>query len=368
MKATKALVGGLGGPAVRNAIFLLAVVAAGAAMLWLRGILTPLILALFLMVLIDGLAQLLEQRIPGFPRMAAMPVSVAISLAVFALTILFIADNGTSFVFQLMDSAPRLEATVTRLADTFSLQTPPKLNQLIDQLDPSSYLVTVASGVQNVLTDALFVLVYLGFLIASRHGFKRKIVTLFPSHEQRERAGHVFGRIRLGVERYVWVQTVTGLIIAAGAWALMAVVGLDNAAFWAFFIFITAYVPMIGAAAGILAPAFFALLQFSTFWQPITLLIGLETIFFVIGNVILPRMQGKSLNLDPVVVLLSLAFWGAIWGLPGAFLSSPLTVTAMVILAQFPSTRWIAVLLSDDGDPFEDIPPRSAQGAIKAAG
>ena len=65
--------------------------------------------------------------------------------------------------------------------------------------------------------------------------------------------------------------------------------------------------------------------------------------------IVLPRMQGDSLNMDPVVVLLSLAFWGAIWGLPGAFLSTPLTVMAMIILAQFDGSRWIAVLLSEIG-------------------
>jgi hypothetical protein len=51
------------------------------------------------------------------------------------------------------------------------------------------------------------------------------------------------------------------------------------------------------------------------------------------------------------MVLLSLAFWSAIWGLTGAFLSTPLTVMAMVILAQFDGSRWIAVILSSDGDP-----------------
>jgi predicted PurR-regulated permease PerM len=53
-----------------------------------------------------------------------------------------------------------------------------------------------------------------------------------------------------------------------------------------------------------------------------------------------------------VVVLLSLAFWGALWGVPGAFLSTPLTVMAMVILAQFPGSNWLAVLLSGDGNPL----------------
>jgi AI-2 transport protein TqsA len=71
----------------------------------------------------------------------------------------------------------------------------------------------------------------------------------------------------------------------------------------------------------------------------------------VVGNVILPRMQGDSLNMDPTVVLLSLAVWGALWGVTGMFLSTPLTVACMLILAQFDGTRWIAILLSEDGDP-----------------
>jgi AI-2 transport protein TqsA len=77
----------------------------------------------------------------------------------------------------------------------------------------------------------------------------------------------------------------------------------------------------------------------------------LNTIQFLVGNVVLPRMQGDSLNIDPVMVLLSLAFWGAIWGVPGMFLSTPLTVAVMVILAQYPATRKAAVLISANGAP-----------------
>jgi len=95
----------------------------------------------------------------------------------------------------------------------------------------------------------------------------------------------------------------------------------------------------------------FALVQFDTYWQAIALLVVLQTIQFVVGNVVLPRMQGRSLNIDPVVILLALAFWGAIWGVAGMFLSTPLTTMLMVILAQFPGTRWIAVILSADGEP-----------------
>jgi predicted PurR-regulated permease PerM len=84
------------------------------------------------------------------------------------------------------------------------------------------------------------------------------------------------------------------------------------------------------------------------------MLIGLELLHVAVGQVLQPRLHGKNLNIDPVVVVLSLAFWSLIWGVPGAFLSIPLTVIAMAVMAEFESTRWIAVLLSSDGQPYPE--------------
>ena len=72
---------------------------------------------------------------------------------------------------------------------------------------------------------------------------------------------------------------------------------------------------------------------------------------FSIGNFVQPRMMGDSLNLSALVVLLALAIWGVIWGIPGMFLSAPLTVIMMILWAQSDDTRWLAILLSADGDP-----------------
>lgn len=93
------------------------------------------------------------------------------------------------------------------------------------------------------------------------------------------------------------------------------------------------------------------------------LVAGLEAVHFVVSHVVQPRMQGRSLNLDPIVVLLALAFWGAVWGVVGAFLSMPLTVVAMAILAEFRASRPIAVLLSSDGKPFADLESEAAAEA-----
>ena len=170
----------------------------------------------------------------------------------------------------------------------------------------------------------------------------------------RTEARQTFNRIRQGVEGYVWVQTVSGLMIAVPAGIVMVVLGLDHAVFWAFLIFVASYIPVIGGAVGTILPPVFALLQFPTLVQPFIIFVALQAIGFVVGSIIQPRMQGSSLNVDPVVVFLSLAFWGALWGLVGAFLSTPLTVMVMAILAQFKSTHWIAVMLSSDGEPYRD--------------
>ncbi len=338
--------------ASRNAIVFLAVIAGGAALYWMRDILTPLALAMFLAVMIDSFARVLTARLRGFPKPLALPTAIVLLIALFGLSVWVVAENSAGFVDQLKQYTPRLNDIIARLAHAFGLHIAPTIGELVTQLNPSAYIGAAAQSLQNFGASAVLVLIYLGFIIASRRGFSRKIVAMFPQHGERNKAMALFHRIRDGVEQYLWIQTVTGLMIAVAAWVVMAVLRLDNAFFWAFLIFLAAYIPILGGAIGCFLPPLFALVQFpESFWPAIILFVTLQGIFFVVGNIVLPRMQGDSLNMDPTVVLLSLAVWGALWGVPGMFLSTPLTVACMVILAQFEGTRWIAILLSEDGDP-----------------
>jgi predicted PurR-regulated permease PerM len=354
--------------ATRNAVVLLAVIAGAAALYWMRDILTPLALAVFLAVMIDSFARVLMARVPGFPKPLALPTAIVLSIVLFGLSVWMVANNSAGFAAQMKDYTPRLNeliADIAGLGGRVGLKVEPSLDGLIKQLNLSRYIGTVAQSLQSVGTSAVLVLIYLGFIVASRRGFGRKIVAMFPQHGEREKAMVLFHRIRDGVEQYLWIQTVTGLMIAVGAWVVMAILRLDNAFFWAFLIFLAAYIPILGGAIGCFLPPLFALVQFPDSFAPaIILFAALQGIFFVVGNIILPRMQGDSLNMDPTVVLLSLAVWGALWGVAGMFLSTPLTVAGMVILAQFDGTRWIAILLSEDGDPQG---PGGAPGGRKSA-
>jgi predicted PurR-regulated permease PerM len=335
----------------RNALVVVAVILSGAALIWAAPLLTPLALAIFLMLMIDAMARDLHGRVPALGADASLLVAILTCAVVFALIVFVVGAHSAGFVAKLFGYQPKLNALLGVLAHTLHIRMPRTVSALIAGLDPGKYLPVVAGSVQTLAQFSLEVLLFLGFLIASRHGFERKAVRLFHGREGRHEALAVFLRVRDALERYLWIQTVCGGLIALGSWLLMMAIGLENAFFWAFLIFVLNYIPIVGAAVGIFAPALFALLQFPTLWQGAFLAVALLALAFTVGNILMPRMQGRQLNIDPVMILLSLGFWGTVWGTTGMFLSTPLTILVMVILAQFDGTRWIAVLLSADGDP-----------------
>ena len=358
-----------GSSTTRTALVILAVIAGGAALNWMQAILTPLALAVFLLIMVDGFARTLKHRAAFLPEWATLPTAIAIMLVVLGLTVMIVAENAAGFATELVRDSPRLNTVLAQGAALVGVRVPPTVQSLADQLNPTRYLGQLVGAMRSVGSGALYALIYLGFLIASRSGFKVKVVSLFPDRRERHEAVSVFNRIRDGVERYLWIQTVAAFLIAACSWAAMQSLGLANAVFWAFLIFVASYIPVLGGFVGALLPPLFALLQFEAYWRAIALFALLQAIFFVIGNVIQPKMQRDGLNIDPVVVLLALTLWGAIWGVAGMFLSTPLTVMLIIVLAQFEGTRWIAVLLSGDGRPEASagLAPRPGEPPALAA-
>ncbi|WP_426010053.1 AI-2E family transporter [Caulobacter sp. DWR2-3-1b2] len=341
--------------ALKVAAVITATILTGFALWALRGILEPFVLAVFLLIIIDGLARLLTVRLPKALRRLALPVAIAAIVAVLVVTIWVTADNASDFAAQSASYTARINDLLGLVAQHLGLRVTPTLSSLIQTLNPAQYVGVVAGSFSHFAEATIFVLIYLGFLLASRRGFKAKAQGMFQNAERRVEAQRVFNQIRDGLQNYIWVQTVVGLIITAASAALMAAVGLSHIPFWCLIIFLTNYIPAIGAAVGVLFPAVFGLVEVQDIWRGVILLVGLEAIHFAVSHVVQPRMQGRSLNLDPIVVLLALAFWGFLWGVTGAFLSTPLAVMTMAILAEFSGTRPLAVLMSSDGKPYEDL-------------
>jgi predicted PurR-regulated permease PerM len=342
--------------AERAALWIVATGVIFAALYFLREPLTQFALALILWLAIDGLAEMLHRRIPFLPRVLALPIALVLILGLAAAVGVGVGRNIAAIASHLGDYEARLNLVLIEAQAALGIEGPtPTVGNLIARLDPARVAAELGSGLQNFASDGIFVLIYLGFLFPAAALTPHKLDLIFPDPELRASAREVLARIRLSMERYLLVQTVVSVIITALTYATLLAIGLDNALFWSFLVFFLNYIPTIGSIVAAVLTTAVALVQFPTLGPVFATALGVSAWQFVIGNFLQPRMTGDSLNLSAVVVLLALAIWGAIWGIVGAFLAAPLTVMVMIVLAQFPATRWIAILLSADGKPTPEI-------------
>jgi predicted PurR-regulated permease PerM len=340
---------------VRAAIWLIATGVIAAILYLLRGALTPFALALILWLAIDGLAAQLDKRIPYTPRWLALPIALVLVLSLVTLIGWVVVTNLSAMTSDFTLYEARLDQVVAQAYGALHLRgQPPTTAMLSARIDPARLAGDIASGLRNIASEAGFILIYLAFLFPASAVMPRKFNFIFGHGEGRKAAREVIHRIRHSMERYLWVQTVVSLIITSLTYVTLLLLGLQNALFWAFLIFFLNFIPTIGSVVGVVLTTLVALVQFSSLAQVAGVFIGVSGWQFLIGNFIQPRMTSDSLNLSAVVMLLALSVWSAIWGLAGAFLAAPLTVMLMIVLAQFPGTRWIAILLSADGKPTPD--------------
>jgi predicted PurR-regulated permease PerM len=251
------------------------------------------------------------------------------------------------------EAAPTYQANIEKLVAQAvaigGLKEMPTIGHVVDQVDVRALIGGVVSATASVAGNAGLILIYVIFLLAEQRTFGRKIEALFPDSGRQKEVQDVLLDIRDRTQKYISVKTSLSLLTAVVSYVVLAIVGVDLAIFWAFLIFFLAYIPTIGSLLGVVFPALLAIIQFGSLGPFLVVAVGLGAAQFLIGNVLEPRMMGKSLNLSSLVVIISLAVWGSIWGVTGMFLCVPITVILMIVLAEFRQTRPIAILLSADG-------------------
>jgi predicted PurR-regulated permease PerM len=337
----------------RAALWIVATGIIAAGLYFLREPLTQFAVALILWLAIDGLADNIHRRVAFIPKWLSLPVALVLVLSLMALIGIVVASNIAAIIGDLSRYEFRLNQVLSQVHQMIGSPggVAPTVGDLIAQLNPTRLAGQVGESLQNFISATIFTLIFLAFLFPAAGAMSEKLDLIFRGKGQRAAAADVFARIRTSMERYLWVQTVMSLIITALTYATLAIIGLENALFWSFLIFFLNYIPTIGSIVAVVLTTAVALVQFPTLGPVVGVFAGVSVWQFLIGNFIQPRMTGESLNLSAVVVLLALSIWGAVWGIVGAFLAAPMTVMIMIVLAQFPSTRWIAILLSADGKP-----------------
>ncbi|MFV0416017.1 MAG: AI-2E family transporter [Chthoniobacterales bacterium] len=318
-----------------------------------RSLVVPFLLALiavYLIFLVSRWIQGLSFGIFRLPRSMATFIAFGVIFGLGYLLFSIVADNAAA----VANEAPRYQARLMKIQATlfkeFNIQEPGALRSFFSSFDLRGIFTGMASNLASLLGNVTLVFIYSLFLAFEIRHIPAKIEALFPNTQRREKLEIIIRRVDRDINTYLGVKTLVSLVTGLLSYAVMRIVGLEFAEFWALLIFILNFIPTVGSIISTLLPTVFALVQFEDTFKPF-LIIGISILAIqqILGTIIEPNLVGGSLNVSPLVVIMSLFLWGTILGIVGAFLCVPITVILLIILSNFESTRWVAILLSKNG-------------------
>ena len=308
-----------------------------------RPLLVPLAFAVLIWAILNALTHALKRlRLPPALAWASSLLLIAAALYLIAR---ILGNEADAVAVQ----APVYFVKLQRLTDSvlafLHLARAATFNDIFNASNVAGAIAHIAASTGSFLFTLAMIITYVGFLLAEQSYLPGKLAQLQKDETRRDEAGQVIQAVARQVEAYLGVCTFLSAIMAAGTYALLLAMHVSFAGFWALVLFLATYLPTIGAAA-VLLPALMALLQFGTLAPFLIIATTLGLLHFVLANVVSTIMLGRTLNLSPLGIILSLTFWGLIWGVSGLFLAVPVTGAFTIVCRHFDGLNWVAIALA----------------------
>lgn len=321
-----------------------------------KGVFVPIVFSILVVYVIEGMSTL-TARVPLVGPRLPRPLNYTISALVIAWALAAIASLVAGSLGNITSLAPQyatsLLNTIQEVAARLGIEATPTWETLrrdvLAQVNTQRLIGSTVISVTSIVSGLVVVLLYVAFLLMERSAFSAKLANLSRDPRRIAHVQRLIGHVNDRIGTYLALKTAVSAAQGLVSWIILALFGVEFAAFWAVLIGLLNYVPYIGSVLGVALPVAFATMQFADLNQVLLILLALAASQFVIGFFLDPYLMANSLNLSPFVILASLAVWSALWGIAGAFLAVPITACVALVCAEFESTRWFAVLLSRDG-------------------
>ena len=335
-----------------------------------KPFLVPLFVAIVIWYLINSINTLFQINPTVkslIPNWLGLTLSSIFIIGFLVLVGELISDNINGMLAAAPDYRVNLEQQFNRILGLFGISSLPDYKTLSTEFNLNDYIRRLVNSITGTAQNFFLILIYVIFLLIEQNTFPKKIAALRLSDERKEKLKHILDDINIASRTYLTVKFIASLVTGFLSFAVLQIVGVDFALFWAFLIFLLNFIPTIGSIIATAFPALVALIQFDSLSPFLIVLIGIIGIQILIGSILEPRLLGNSLNISPMIVILSLVIWGSIWGIVGMLLCVPLTAIMIIVFAQFPATRPIAVLLSRNGrlNPAKKIGRRRKDEIMK---
>jgi len=316
-------------------------------------VLTPVLVAVFLAVLSVPPVQALQRR--GLPSWASVLIVFVGLLVAVGLVSFFVGASIQGFLAGLPAYQARMVTLTRGVLEWLEGQ---GVAQMGIDISEQAFLSQINAGalmgmtgaaigaLGSVLSNILFVLLAVGFILAEATSLPAKVRLAF---EMRDGEQGPFTGVLRDLQTYLTVKTQVSIVTGVLAGSVTWLVGVDYPLLWGLVAFLLNYVPTLGSIIASVPPVLLALISLG--WQQaLIVLVAYVVINILLGNVLEPRLMGRKLGLSPLFVLLSLVFWGFIWGPVGMVLSVPLTMIVKILLEHSDDMRWLAVLLGSGAE------------------
>ena len=318
---------------ITGSLFILAVIAVAFILNFTQPIMVPFVLALLIRILIDPIIDFQTQYL-NVHRIVAVFVSLCLIVFLFIIIVPFIFSSVVTF----LESADDYNAKVLILLDiiisklqNFDLNVDRDTirNSLIN-LPLLDWASTILSNSANFISKFFLVVIMTLFLLLGK-----------KSKETSSQWNDIIGHVKKYIFTKFLTSTATGVLAGLIYWFL----GMELAFIFGTLTFILNFIPVIGSVIAVLLPIPIAVLQFPELSQVMLIILLPTVVHTLIGNILEPKIFGEAFGLHPITIILSLIFWGMIWGIIGVLLAAPITAIIKISFERFESTKQIARLL-----------------------
>jgi predicted PurR-regulated permease PerM len=323
---------------------------------FMRAVLLPMVLALMLSYLFRPIVRFLAKaKIP--PPLTAALILISV-IAGLGYGISFLATPAAGWLQKAPYSLEQLQRKLLPLRQPMQrvAQASDKIEQITAPADAAAKPAVEVK--QHPLTDTLylrtpeflvstvvlFILLY--FLLAYDGVFLQKIIKLTPRLADKKRSVSIANDIASHVSRYLLTQTLINACLGAAVGTVVGLLGLRNPIMWGAMVAVFNFVPYLGALTGIVCMTLGAVLSYDSLGYAMLFPAVYLTLATIEGNFITPMVMGRSLTLNPVLILISLTFWGWMWGIAGVILAVPILAAFKIFCEHIEPMQPIAEFLS----------------------
>lgn len=351
---------------LKNASLLQLLVGFAATVIILAGIkmsgeiIVPFLLSLFIAVICSPIIKFMTNR--NVPHWLAVTLLFLMIVLIF----LFLFGLINSSIREFNESMPEYKILlaerlkdISALAQKWRIPLTVDSDTLLEKFDPSAIMNFARSllvNFSNVVSNAFVLILVVIFMLLEAPTAKHKFALVFSQDtlnvEEEERN---LDLVLDGVIRYLGIKTVVSLTTGGCVYILLELMGVQYAVLWATLSFLFNYIPNIGSIIAAI-PIILQALLLNGFSTGFGVAVGVISINMVIGNIVEPKLMGRTLGLSTLIVFLSLLFWGWLLGTVGMLLSVPLTMAIKIALEASPRTMRYAALLGDiSEDTLEEV-------------